>query len=89
MVTTRITLPADDHQIDATGLVWALLDKADTPDRITIGSVVVTADSDDPFLDRVVEIVPGRSGCEIVHLEVMGVPDLVPDELRAADLPRA
>jgi hypothetical protein len=86
MMTTRITLPADVHQIDATGFVWTFLDEADAPDRVAVGSVVVAGDSDDPFLARVVDIVPGSSGREIVHLDVIGVPDQVISELRHANL---
>ena len=69
-MATRITLPADVHQIDATGYVWTFLDEADTPGRITVGSVVVAGDSEDPFLARVIDIVAGSSGREIVHLDV-------------------
>ena len=82
----RITLPADVHQIDATGYVWTFLDEAGAPDRITVGSVVVAGDSEDPFLARVIDIVAGSSGREIVHLDVIGVPDQVIDELRHANL---
>ncbi len=85
-MATRITLPADVHQIDATGYVWTFLDEADTPGRITVGSVVVADDSEDPFLARVIDIVAGSSGREIVHLDVIGVPDQVIDELRHANL---
>lgn len=85
-MTTRITIPADVHQIDATGLVWAFLDEADDPARISEGSVVVAGESDDPFLARVVDIVAGNSGRKIVHLDVIGVPDQVIDELRHANL---
>lgn len=85
-MTTRITLPADVHQIDATGFVWTFLDEADAPDRVTVGSVVVAGDSEDPLLARVVDIVPGSSGRQIVHLDVIGVPDQVINELRHANL---
>lgn len=85
-MTTRVTLPADVHQIDATGYVWTFLDEAEEPTRITVGGVIVAGDSDDPFLARVVDIVEGNSGRSIVHLEVLGVPDQVIDELRHANL---
>lgn len=85
-MATRITLPADVHQIDATGFVWTFLDEAEAPERITVGGVVVAGDGDDPFLARVVDITPGSSGREIVHLDVIGVPDQVIDELRHANL---
>lgn len=85
-MTIRVTLPADVHQIDATGYVWTFLDEADEPTRVAVGTVIVAGDSDDPFLARVIDVVVGNSGREIVHLEVLGVPDQVIDELRHANL---
>ena len=85
-MTARVTLPADVHQIDATGYVWTFLDEADDPTRVTVGGVIVAGDSDDPFIARVVDIVVGNSGRSVVHLEVLGVPDQVIDELRHAKL---
>jgi hypothetical protein len=85
-MTIRVTLPADVHQIDATGHVWTFLDEADDPTRVAIGTVIVAGDSDEPFLARVVDVVEGNSGREIVHLQVLGVPDQVIDELRHANL---
>jgi hypothetical protein len=41
---------------------------------------------EDPFLARVVDFVTGNSERSIVHLEVLGVPDQVIDELRHANL---
>lgn len=54
--------------------------------RIAVGRVVVAGDGDEPFLARVVDIAPGSSGREIVHLDVIGLPDQVIDELRHANL---
>jgi hypothetical protein len=85
-MTIRVTLPADVHQIDATGVVWSFLDEFDDPTRVTIGGVIVAGDSDEPFLARVVDFVEGNSGRTIVHLEVLGVPDQLIDELRHANL---
>jgi len=85
-MTTRVTLPADVHQIDATGYVWTFLDEAADPGRVAVGTVIVAGDSDDPFLARVIDVVVGNSGRKIVHLEVLGVPDQVIDELRHANL---
>lgn len=85
-MNTRVTLPADVHQIDASGYVWTFLDEAHDPARVTLGGVIVAGDGDDPFLARVVDIVEGNSGRSIVHLEVLGVPDQVIDELRHANL---
>lgn len=36
-MSTRVTLPADVHQIDATGFVWTFLDEADDPVRVAVG----------------------------------------------------
>lgn len=85
-MTTRVTLPADVHQIDATGLVWTFLDEADEPARVVPGAVIVAGDPEEPFLARVVDTVPGNSGRVIVHLDVVGVPDQMIDELRHANL---
>lgn len=85
-MTTRVTLPADVHQIDASGFVWTFLDEADDPTRVRFGGVIVAGDVDEPFLARVIDIVEGSSGRSIVHLDVIGVPDQVIDELRHANL---
>jgi hypothetical protein len=85
-MTGRVTLPADVHQIDASGFVWTFLDEADEPSRVVVDTVIVAGDGDGPFLARVVDIVEGASGRSIVHLEVVGAPDQVIDELRHANL---
>jgi hypothetical protein len=85
-MTVRVTLPADVHQVDATGLVWTFLDEAEDPSRVVVGALIVAGDSEDPFLARVVDIVEGNAGRRIVHLDVVGVPDQVIDELRHANL---
>jgi hypothetical protein len=85
-MTVRVTLPADVHQVDATGFVWTFLDEADEPTRVVVDALIVAGDSEDPFLARVVDIVDGNSGRRIVHLDVVGVPDQVIDELRHANL---
>jgi hypothetical protein len=66
--------------------VWTFLDEADSPSRVGVGGMIVAGDSEDPFLARVVDIIEGTSGRSIVHLEVLGVPDQVIDELRHANL---
>jgi hypothetical protein len=88
-MTTRVTVPADVHQIDATGFVWTFLDEAEEPSAVVVDAVIVAGDGDDPFLARVVDIVAGASGRRIVHLEVVGVRDPVVDQLRDAYLPSA
>ncbi|MCL2781656.1 MAG: hypothetical protein FWD74_09280 [Actinomycetia bacterium] len=82
----KVTLAADVHQLDASGYVWTFLDEAEQPERVQPGAVIVSGDDDDPFLARVVDIVAGNSGRQIVHLDVLGVPDQIIDELRHAEL---
>jgi hypothetical protein len=74
------------QQLDETGLVWAFLDDTLEPDRVREGALIVAGDPEEPFLARVVDIVEGREGRSIVHLDVVGVPDQVIDELRHARL---
>ena len=85
-MTIQVTLPADVQQVDETGYVWALLAEAAEPERVRPGSVIVAGDADEPFLARVVDIVESLSGHQVVHLDVLGVPDQVIDELRHANL---
>ncbi len=73
-MTTRVTLPADVHQIDSTGYVWSFLDDADDQARIVIGGVIVAGDSDDPFLARVVGIVAGNSAAASSTLKSLACP---------------
>lgn len=66
-----VQLLADVHQIDATGHVWTFLDEAAAPDDIEIGALIVAGDDDSPFEARVVDIVTGSSGRQIVHLRIL------------------
>jgi hypothetical protein len=81
-----VTLPADAQQVDGTGFVWAFLDTAAGPDRVQAGALIVAGDAEEPFLARVVDIVPGPDERAIVHLDIVGVPDQAIDELRHARL---
>lgn len=67
--------------------MWTFLDEAQAPERVRVDAVVVAGDSVDPFLAQVVDIVPGHSGRTIVHLDVIGTPGQLIDELRHANLP--
>lgn len=80
-----VTLPADAQQVDETGYVWTFLDESPSPDRVWPGALVVAGDSEDPFIARVVDIVD-RPGGRKVHLEVVGFPEQVIDELRHCGL---
>lgn len=84
-MTVQVTIPADVQQVDETGLVWTLLAEASEPDRVVPGKVIVAGDAEEPFLARVVDIVE-RSGHQVVHLEVLGVPDELVAELRHANV---
>ncbi|MCU1499008.1 MAG: hypothetical protein JWM47_2961 [Acidimicrobiales bacterium] len=84
--TVIVTLPADVHQIDQTGFVWAFLDEAQEPGRVQPGSLIVAGDAEEPFLARVVDVIDGPGSRRIVHLDVVGLPDQAIDELRHAQL---
>ncbi len=81
-----VTLPGDVQQIDQTGFVWAFLDEATAPERVIEGALVVSGDSEEPFLARVVDVIEGPNARAIVHLDVVGVPDQAIEELRHAHL---
>lgn len=81
-----VTLPADVSQVDETGYVWAFLSGSAEPERVSPGSIIVSGDSEEPFLARVVDVVDGLGGDSVVHLDVLGVPDQTIDELRHAGL---
>lgn len=79
-----VTLPADVNMVDETGWVWTFLHEACEPDRVYPGALIVAGDPIEPFLARVVDIVDGPRGTSVVHLEVLGVPETIVDELRHA-----
>ena len=82
----RITLPSDVAQIDQTGHVWTFLDRAPEPERVVPGMLIVAGVAEDPFLARVVEIISGPDGRQIVHIDVVGVPEQAIEELRHCGL---
>ena len=82
----NVTIPADVQQIDQTGWVWTFLDEAAEPSRVVVDAVIVAGDSEDPFLARVIDIVDGSSGRKIVHLDVLGIPEQIVEELRHANV---
>ena len=81
-----VTLPADVQMIDETGYVWTFLHEASEPDRVFPGALIVAGDPAEPFLARVVDIIDGPRGTSVVHLDVLGVPADMVDELRHARL---
>jgi len=81
-----VTLPADVNQVDDSGWVWAFLSEATDSGRVSPGAIIVAGDSVEPFLARVIEIIPGPGDEQIVHLDVIGLPDQTIDELRHAGL---
>ena len=81
-----VTLPADVQQVDQTGYLWTFLDGADEPERVQPGALSVAGDPIEPFLARVVDVIPGPDDRQIVHLDVVGLPEQAIDELRHARL---
>ena len=65
-----VDLPADVQQYDETGYVWSLREEARDPVLVVEGAIVVAGDDEDPFLARVVDIVPAGQVTK-VHLEVL------------------
>lgn len=82
----RITLPADVAQIDQSGYVWTFLDRAPEPERVVPGLLIVAGDAEEPVLGRVVDIVDRPDGRQIVHIDVVGVPEQLIEELRHSRL---
>jgi hypothetical protein len=66
----RVDLPADVQQYDETGHIWTLREEARDPSLVVEGAILVAGDSDDPFLARVVDVVPAGAVTK-VHLEVL------------------
>ena len=85
-MSVKVTLPADVQQIDQTGWVWTFLDEAAEPERVVVDAVIIAGDSEDPFLARVIDVVNGSSGRKIVHLDVLGIPEHIVEELRHANV---
>jgi hypothetical protein len=81
-----VTLPADVNMVDETGYVWTFLHEASEPDRVRSGALLVAGDPVEPILARVIDIVDGPNGSRVVHLDVLGVPEDMVDELRLARL---
>lgn len=62
-------------QVDATGYIWTFLDRAPDPAKVVPGEVIVAGDAEEPFSARVIDIVPGPGGRQIVHLDLVGALD--------------
>lgn len=65
-----VDLPADVQQHDETGYIWALREEARDPSLVIEGAIVVAGDDEDPFLARVVDVLPVGAVTK-VHLEVL------------------
>jgi hypothetical protein len=50
------------------------------------GLLIVAGDEEEPFLVRVVDIVDGPKGRQIVHIDVVGIPEQAIEELRHSRL---
>lgn len=86
MTTAVIDIPCDVQQVDGTGFAWAFLDEARDPRWVTVGAIVVTGDTVDPVLARVVSLTDRPNGVK-VHLEILpGEPTEYADALARAHL---
>ncbi len=65
-----VDVPADVQQYDETGFIWALREEARDPSLVVAGAIIVSGDDEDPFLARVVDVVPAGEVTK-VHLEVL------------------
>lgn len=70
MDKVQVDIPCDVQQIDESGFPWAFLDEARDPARIIEGAIVVSGDSQDPVVARVVEVASIASGVR-VRLQVL------------------
>lgn len=66
----EVDIRADLQNEDETGFVWAYLDRAIHPERITTGAIVIAGDTGGRCVARIVDIVPDPSGT-IVHLDLL------------------
>jgi hypothetical protein len=60
----------DVQQYDETGYIWTLREEARDPSLVIEGAILVAGGSEDPFLARVVDVLPA-SDVTKVHLEVL------------------
>lgn len=81
MTNGSVALPADVMQVDGTGYVWTFLDRATDPAAVVPGEIIVAGDEEEPFRARVVDIVAGPGGRQIVHLDVVGAANAPAEEL--------
>lgn len=68
--TPEVDIRADLQNEDETGYVWAYFDRADHPERIEVGAVVIAGGTGGRCLASVVDIVDGPGG-KIVHLDLV------------------
>ena len=81
-----VTLPADVQQLDETGYVSTHLEESAYPERVYRHALIVAGDPVEPFLARVVDVIARPGLRTVVHLDVVGDPDALIDELRHAGL---
>lgn len=62
LTTVGVDIRADLQNEDETGYVWAYLDRAVHPGRISVGNTVIAGNSGGRCLARVIDIVDGPGG---------------------------
>lgn len=65
-----VDIPADVQQIDQTGCIWTLREEAADPSVIVAGAIAVAGEDEDPFLARVIDVLPIGHVTK-VHLDVL------------------
>ncbi len=60
--TVEVDIRADLQNEDETGFVWTYLDRADRPERIVVGAVVIAGGSGGRCLANVIDVSAPASG---------------------------
>lgn len=80
----EVDIPCDVQQEDGTSYVWAFLDAARDPSRITEGAIVVSGDEIGSVFARVVSLTARPGGTKVHHEILSGHPFEYVDALRRA-----
>jgi hypothetical protein len=70
-MTIEVDIPCDPQQLGEFEMPFPLLSEAREPSRIVVGTIVITADDDEPVFARVHAITSHEGGPEVVHLELL------------------
>lgn len=79
----ELDIPCDVQGRDPEDRLWAFLDEAAHPEVVVVGNLVVTGDTEDPVVARVVDIVD-RPGGRKVLMALLGGADELAEALSRA-----